>query len=178
MSQFFRLTTGTCVAVCLCGLGIATEDPVIPPPDVETLVAAKDSPGDAVMLTWTDGTAPFAIVRSTSPDFLNPTDLNYVSRGTPLSTISDPVLTDGETYYYLVQDVNAPTQVYKISNTNPVPYEGDVLTIDGIGFSDTCADNAFYLEGGLAATLTTCSSTQIQAEVPVHASEKALCRGY
>ena len=159
------------VVVCgsLFGLVYATEDPVTPPPEVETLVVTKDTGTGEVVLDWTDGQSPFAVERNKSPDFLDPVDLTYVTRSTTGGRVRDPVLNDGINYFYLVSDANSPTEVYEITHANPVAYEGDLLTTDGVGFASSCADNAVYLEGGLAAPLNTCSTTRIEAEVPAHA---------
>jgi hypothetical protein len=147
----------------------AEEDPVPPPPEIQTLMLSKDVPGGNVVLSWSDGVAPFAVERSESPNFLAPTNLTYVTRSTPSGPVNDPVLTDGLTYYYLVSDANIPTQVYAIqAEAGTGVYEDDDLIIDGVGFDPSCANNAVYLEGGQSASLIACSATQIEAEVPVY----------
>ncbi|MEW5806542.1 MAG: hypothetical protein AB1756_04230 [Acidobacteriota bacterium] len=147
----------------------AEENPVAPPPEVQTLSISKDVPGGNVVLNWSDGMTPFAVERSESKNFLAPTNLTYVTRSTPSGPVNDPVLNDGKTYYYLVSDANSPTQVYSIQAAAGTGiYEDDDLIIDGVGFDQVCNNNSVYYEGGLSATLLTCSSTQIQAEVPVH----------
>jgi hypothetical protein len=135
----------------------------------ETVTVNKDVGASSVIINWSDGVAPFAVQRSESPNFLAPTNLTYVTRSIAGGPVSDPVLNDGNTYFYLVSDVNAPTQVYSLAAAaGPGIFEDDNLLIDGVGFDPSCANNAVYFEGGTPANLIACSSTQIEAEVPVH----------
>jgi hypothetical protein len=148
----------------------ASEDPVPPPPDVQTVTVNKDVPGGNVVTNWTDGIASFSVQRSESPNFLAPTNLTYVTRGTLGGPVSDPVLNDGKSYYYLVTDSNASAQVYSITNAAGIGfYQGETLSIDGTGFDPSCANDTVHFDGGDQATLLSCSSTQIQAEIPARA---------
>jgi len=168
------------IAASLCSLllpgpvlvlnALASENPVTPPPDVQTLALTADVPGGNVVMNWSDGTGPFSVQRSESPNFLSPTNLTFITRSTAGGPVSDPVLNDGKLYYYLVSDANAATQAYSITGVSgSTPYEGEGILIDGVGFGGSCANNSVYYDGGVLANLTSCSSTQLQAEIPAHA---------
>jgi hypothetical protein len=140
--------------------------PIPPPPDIQTLTVAKDTGNGAVVLSWSDGTAPFAVARSESPNFATPTNLAYVTRSTLASAAADPVLNDGKSYYYLVSDTNAAPAVYSIAAVAGAGvYDGDTLVIDGVGFDTDCANVTVYFAGGISATPVSCSATQIQVQV-------------
>jgi hypothetical protein len=143
---------------------IATSIPVPPPPEIATLAAAKQLPVNGVRLTWSDGSAPFIIVRSETPDFSTSTTITYVSRDASTPTDDPNVLGDTKTYYYQAYDVNAAPQVLTLSASDPVI--GDVLTIDGAGFDP--ATTHVYLEGE-EIPLSSVTSSQLQLAVPASA---------
>ena len=150
----------------------AREIPVPPPPEVQTIMVTKDVPGGTVVINWSDGVAPFSVERSESPDFLSPTNLAYVTRSTLGGPVSDLVLNDGKTYFYQVSDDNSPPEIYTITEGSAITAispirEGGQFTINGRGFNPTCSHNTIYLEGGLQVQPTSCSTTQLQAPVPV-----------
>jgi hypothetical protein len=145
--------------------GRADEDPVLPPPDVQTLTLSKDGPGGNVVLNWTDGVSPFSVQRSQSPDFSAPTNLAYVTTSTPSGPANDPVLADGQTYYYLVSDANAASQIYTI--TSPAGaglFEGEQAVINGTGFDSNCANNVVFFDD--ATEVTSVGSGNSGTEVP------------
>lgn len=162
-----RVAVIAVVLVC-APAAFSTENPVPPPPEVQTLVVSKDVPNGNVVLNWSDGVSPFAVVRSETPIFEGSRTLTYVTRSTTAGPVTDNVLADGRVYFYLVTDANSIATVYSITTPAATAYEGQIMTIDGAGFSSTCADNTVFLDDGTPAVLTACSLTQIQAEIPAH----------
>lgn len=157
------------LALICVPVAVATEDPIPPPPEVQTVVVTKDVPNGNVVLNWSDGVSPFAVLRSETPIFEGSPTLTYVTRSTAGGPVTDNVLADGRIYFYLVTDANTVATVYSITTPTATAYEGQTMTIDGAGFSSTCADNTVFFDNGTAAVLTSCSPTQIQAEIPAHA---------
>jgi hypothetical protein len=133
---------------------------------MSTLTVNKDILNGAVVLSWTDGTATFAVERNEGANFLAPTNLTYVTRSTAGAPISDFILNDGKTYFYLVSDANSPTDVYSVAAAAATAYEGQSLTIDGVGFASVCADDRVFFDGGVEGAITSCSATQIVATIP------------
>jgi hypothetical protein len=148
---------------------LASSETPEPPPEVSTLTVSKDVPNGSVVLNWTDGTASFAVERSESANFLAPTNLIYVTRNSSGGPISDAVLGDGKSYFYLISDANSRAEVYAVAAPAATAYEGQSLTIDGVGFSATCVDNTVFFDGGVEGAITSCSSTQIVATIPTPA---------
>ena len=167
---------GTCIAGLLTAMALTSADvygesPMVdPPPEIQTLVLSKDVGTGSVVLGWSDGTGPFAVVRANNPNFSSPANLAYVTRSTASSTVSDVVLADGQNYYYLVSDANARTQVYGIAPQagGATLFSDDTMIVDGVGFSATCTDNNVFFSGGEQATITSCSATQLTVPLPAY----------
>lgn len=147
----------------------ADQTPVARPPDVKTLTVTKDAVNGTVVLSWSDGAAPFSVARSETPRFTQSASLAYVTRATTSGPVADPVLNDGKIYFYVVSDANAPTRVFSIKSGAAVAHEGATAVVDGVGFSSDCSNDKVYLASGLEAPLSACSATQIQAQIPAHA---------
>ena len=157
------------LVLACCSHAYASSETPLPPPEVSTLTVNKDVPNGAVVLNWTDGTSSFAVERSENANFLAPTNLVYVTRSAFGGPISDAVLNDGKTYFYLVSDAYSRTEVYSVAAASATAYEGQTLTIDGVGFASNCADDTVFFDGGVEGAITSCSETQIVAAIPTPA---------
>lgn len=143
--------------------------PFPPPPEVTTLMAAKEPVSNGVRLTWSDGTAPYVVVRSETPDFSGSLTIYYVSRAASAPADDPNVLGDSKLYYYQIYDVSAEPTVLAMSVTYPAI--GDTLTIDGAGF-DPAATHV-YLEGE-EIPVSSVSATQLQLSLPATSSSGQL----
>lgn len=64
------------------------------------LTVDKNVGSDTVVLDWTGGVAPYTVERAVDPQFAGPATLLDEA---PATTLDDPVLSDGTTYFYLVR---------------------------------------------------------------------------
>lgn len=143
----------------------ATTIPIAPPADVATLMVSVQSSVDGVELSWTDGSAPYIVVRSETPDFSSSTTIIYISRSASSPIDNENVLLDTKTYYYQVYDLNAQPEILSLSTSNPII--GDVITIDGYGFDPL--NTKLYLEGE-EIPISSLTASQCQFTVPANAA--------
>lgn len=147
----------------------ATTIPISPPDEVVTLMVAKELPVDGTQLSWNDGSAPYIVIRSETPDFSSSITILYVSRNASSPTDDANVLLDTKNYFYQVYDLNAAPQIFSFSASDLVI--GDTLTIDGAGFDP--ANIHIYLEGE-EIPIQSATSSQCQLTVPAIAASGQL----
>ena len=136
----------------------ATEDPISFPAEVQTLLIAKDPSPQNIVASWSDGSASFTFVRSETPDFENSSTITYVGTSILSSpAIDSGTLNDGKTYYYQIYDANAQTTAFSVAG-NTIAAVGDIITIQGVGFSSNPSENVVVFEGGGTATNIVSSS--------------------
>lgn len=138
-----------------------------PPPTVfpqPSLLVTKDAGTGDVVLSWNATQAPYAVTRSTSPDFVTGPSPEIAGAGVLGTTLRDPVLNDGITYFYLLDDGNAPSQALRL--TPDAALAGTAVMITGTGF-DTSAPSAndVYV-GGVEATVTAVTDTTLTFITP------------
>lgn len=145
----------------------ATEDPISFPAEVQTLLIAKDPSPQNIVASWSDGSASFTFVRSETPDFENSSTITYVGTSILSSpAIDSGTLNDGKTYYYQIYDANAQTTAFSVAG-NTIAAVGEIITIQGVGFSSNPSENVVVFEGGGTATnIVSSSFTNIQCEIP------------
>ena len=97
-------------------LSSETDIPTFVPPEPTLTVTADTGTGE-VVLSWTSTATPYAVVRSTNPDFFGNVSPSIIGSGLPGPSFRDLVLTDGNLYFYSIEDVNTATQVYSMSAT-------------------------------------------------------------
>jgi ADP-ribose pyrophosphatase YjhB (NUDIX family) len=128
------------------------------------LLLTKDTGTNEVVLSWTATQTPYVVTRNTSPDFFGIATPQVVGAGIVGTTFRDPVLNDGITYFYLLDDGNAPPQALSI--TPDASLAGASVTITGTGF-DTSAPSANQVYvGGVAATVTAVTSSSLTFVTP------------
>jgi hypothetical protein len=148
----------------------AEQDPAAPPPDVGTVLVSKVTATGSVRVTWTTGAAPFAVVRSESPNFSATTTWTFLSRSASSPTDDVGVLNDTKTYYYQVPDGNAQPFILAVAGPTSSITADDILTIDGWGLSSATEVDF----GGDPATPIATTSTQLTVQYPDGASTGAV----
>jgi len=149
----------------LAGVWVGTRaetDEPSPAPTEPTLTLGKSVGTDEVVLTWTSTTSPYVASRDTDP---NPNDFTptVLASGLSGSTFSDPGLTNGINYYYLVADSNTPPKVYGRSANAGLP--GDSVTFTGVGFATLMSDNKVLIAGE-PAMITGATTTSLTFTIP------------
>lgn len=119
---------------------------------------------DSVRLTWSDGSAPFAVARSETPNFRTSTTVTFVSRSASSPTDDVGALTDGKTYYYQIPDANADPLVVGVAKLGGGDIvAGDTLTVDGWGFFGS--PTVYF--AGEEATPSIVTPTQLTVDFPL-----------
>lgn len=160
--QYFFLSA---LLISSCSPTYSTTTPIAPPADIATLMVSLQSSVDGVELSWTDGSAPYIVVRSETPDFSSSTTIIYISRSASSPIDDENVMLDTKTYYYQVYDLNAQPGILSLSASNPII--GDVITIDGYGFD--ALNTKLYLEGE-EIPISSLTASQCQFTVPANAA--------
>ena len=141
----------------------ATQAPPATTYPAPSLSVSKDTGTGDVMLSWNATQSPYAVLRSTGPDFFTVSPA-VAGAGILSTTLRDPVLNDGRTYFYLLDDGGAPPQALSLSPDAAIA--GTNVTITGTGF-DTSAPSAneVYV-GGVQATVTNVTSNSLTFVTP------------
>ena len=105
----------------------------------------------------------YSITRNMSPDFFGSTTPSVIAFNISGTTYSDPVLTEGMNYFYLLDDGNAPTTVYAASSNAGLA--GDSITLTGTNFASTMADNEVFV-AGVQAVVTDVTDTSLTFTIP------------
>ena len=143
----------------------ATQTPIAPAPEVQSLAAAELSGPSRVRLSWTDGSSPFIVVRCTSPNFESCPSLTYLNRSLLASPIDDAAaMADSNTYFYSVGDALASPRLFQIAPA--VFKEGDTVTVDGWGFSSNPSDIHFRLENGMEIPVSSPTTSGFSMLIP------------
>ncbi|MBP7148509.1 MAG: IPT/TIG domain-containing protein, partial [Acidobacteria bacterium] len=156
----------TCVLAAFAAAAVAnTEPPVVNLPEPVLTITKDPGTGD-VVLQWSVTAGPYAAVRSGSPRFANGTEA-VVGAGIPGTELRDPVLNDGVTYFYLLDDGNAPPRAVSLSALSALAGESITLTGTGFDTSSLTANRVFV--GGAEATVTNVTDSTITFSVPTQA---------
>jgi hypothetical protein len=135
-----------------------------PRPHVAMAQVDKVTATGSVRLSWSDGTAPFAVVRSETPNFRTSTTGTYVSRSATSPIDDVGALTDGRTYYYQIPDANADPFVLGVTRVGGGDIvAGDTLAIDGWGFFGT--PTVYF--AGEEATPSSVAPTELTVQFPL-----------
>ena len=139
-------------------------EPTNVPPQVGPLsVVADDKSGD-IVLEWSGGTPPFAIVRADHQCFR---DADHVwALGADLkarSFVDSDPLQLGTRVYYQVYDANSIPEAHWLSPDGGLP--GQEITIRGAGFDHDCSRNSVHI-AGTSARVVNCSFIHLVFVVP------------
>ncbi len=166
----FRFSFAASVILLLfgsCGVYAESSPPTVVPP-IPSLTVDKDSVAGDVVLVWTSTATPYSVVRCTHADFTGtapPPEI--LSAGLTVTTFRDGVLNDGVSYFYSVEDDNAPTRVFGMVPDSGLP--GESVTLTGFGFaSSSLSDNQVFV-GGEPAIVTDVTDTTLTFAVPAGA---------
>ncbi len=153
-----------CVSVVLGD----SSPPVTPVPAEPALTVTKDAGTNSVVFNWTvpGGTSPFALSRSTNPNFATGPAVPLQGGLTGTNATDSGVLTDGNNYFYKVDDSYDGPRVLGLSVNQALP--GTVITASGVNFDPTASSNTVFVnEVGVVATSST--DTSVQFTVPTGA---------
>jgi len=166
----------TClVAVCVAiiawspALHAESTEPGSLPTEPVLTVNKNVGTGD-VILSWTSTSTPYSIARDADS---NPNDFTpaVIAAGLTGSSFADPVLNDGNNYFYLLDDGNSPARIYGRSATAGVP--GASVTLTGAGFSSVLSNNAVFI-GTAQATVTSATETTLTFTVPTQGASSEI----
>ena len=163
-----RWTTLFTIAIFTAGglsLNVFAEQDGAPArPQVGTVQVTKFTGTNSVRLAWSDGTAPFAVARSESPNFRTSSTGTFVSRSASAPVDDVGTLTDGKTYYYQIPDANVDPFVLGVAKLGGGDIvAGDTVTIDGWGFFGL--PTVYF--AGEEATPSVVTPTQLTAVFPL-----------
>lgn len=162
-----RCIVTTAATLALGGMfskALGEQEGTAPRPQVGTVQVTKFTGTNSVRLAWSDGSAPFAIARSETPDFTTSITGTFVSRTatTPIDDVG--ALTDGKTYYYQIPDANSDPFVLGVARLGGGPIiAGDTVTIDGWGFFGS--PTVYF--AGEESTPSVVTPTQLTASFPL-----------
>jgi hypothetical protein len=137
--------------------------PTTVPPE-PTLTVAKDTGTGDVVLSWTATTGPYTVVRNTNPNFSGSPSAQILAPTVSGTQFRDPVLTDGITYYYKIEDANAVPRIFSASANAGSP--GDAITLTGVGFDPASPADNTVLIGGVPAGIIVVSNTSLTYTTP------------
>lgn len=162
--QRFRLRLACVVGLVSVFFASADQGPptvIFPQP---SLLVTKDTGTGDVVLSWNATQAPYAVTRNTSPDFFDVGTPQIIGAGILATNLRDPVLNNGITYFYLLDDGNAPSQAFSVAPDAALA--GATVTITGTGF-DTSAPSAneVYV-GGVQANVTGVTASTLTFVTP------------
>ncbi len=127
-----------------------------------TLTVTKDTGTGDVVLSWTVTTAPYAPLRDDDPVFAG-FGPSILAAGLSSTTYADPVLNDGQNYFYIIRDGESPPEVFGSDADGGLP--GDSITLTGLGFASVPGDNQVFI-AGTEATVTGSTDTTLTFAVP------------
>jgi hypothetical protein len=147
--------------------------------------------GNDAVLSWATGTANFAITAGSEPRFLNPSTL---AADLPAGPYTYPgAVTNGQTIEYITvygSNESDPSLAYTggaqpppkpiIGSVSPTSglKVGDILTINGQGFSTVAKDNIVHFPQGVTATANASpapTATSFQITIPRGALSGPMC---
>jgi len=162
------------VLVTWCSpLQAETRVPTYVPPDICNLTVTADRETGDVTIAWSDGTAPFIVVRSETEDLQQSTGLEVIASGVRSTQFVDRrAYRDGRRLYYQVYDRNSQPEIFGFSPDGGLP--GAEIKVRGVGFSSDCAKITVQVGGSDVPVKLDCGFLGFTFKVPLNAMTGSL----